>query len=60
MYKQLQKGAQKRNELIHRPSTPSPDLKETNEYLHQVEVAIFELYTLLYQGDAFFIYLSIH
>jgi hypothetical protein len=54
VYKQLQKGAVKRNELIHRPTTVSPDLKETNIYLHQVEVAIFELYALLYPKDNFF------
>jgi hypothetical protein len=57
MYKELQKGAQKRNDLIHKPSTPSPNLKETNIYLHHVEVAIFELYTLLYPKNQFFEYL---
>ncbi|HRN47504.1 MAG TPA: hypothetical protein PLS00_00070 [Niabella sp.] len=56
MYKQLQKGASKRNELIHRPATKSPNLKETDIYLHQVEVAIFELYTFLYPKDSFFEY----
>ncbi len=53
MYKQLQRGATKRNELVHRPASPTPDLKETNIYLHQVEVAIFELYTLLYPKNVF-------
>ena len=53
MYKRLKKGAETRNKLIHQPATPSPDLKETNIYLHEVEVAIFELYTRLRPGDAF-------
>ena len=53
MYRQLQKGATRRNELVHRPATAAPDLKETNIYLHQIEVAIFELYTLLYPGNTF-------
>lgn len=56
MYKQLQKGASKRNELVHKPATPAPDLNETNIYLHQVEVAIFELYTLLYPENSFLTY----
>ena len=56
MYKQLQRGAGKRNELVHKPATPAPDMSETNIYLHQVEVAIFELYTLLYPGNPFLNY----
>jgi len=35
MYSELQKGAAKRNELIHRPATPSPDLKKTNGSVKQ-------------------------
>ncbi len=56
MYRQLQKGAARRNELIHRPTTAAPDLIETNIYLHQIEVAIFELYTLLFPGNTFLTY----
>lgn len=57
MYKELQKGAQTRNALIHKHKTPAPPLEETNIYLHQVEVAIFELYTCLYPKDEFFAHL---
>jgi len=56
MYKELQKGANKRNELVHRPATAAPDLRTTNIYIHQVEVAIFELYTLLYPANRFLAY----
>jgi hypothetical protein len=54
MYRELQKGAQRRNELIHKPATPAPLLAETNIYLHQVEVAMIELYTLWKPADPFF------
>jgi hypothetical protein len=57
MYKQLQNGAKTRDDLIHKPATPPPDLTATNTYLHQVEVAIFELYTFLYPGNPFVDYL---
>jgi len=57
VYKELQKGAATRNALIHKHKTEAPPLKETNIYIHQVEVAIFELYTCLYPKDEYFTFL---
>jgi hypothetical protein len=57
VHSKLNKGAEKRNALIHRTTEPSPTPQEALIYSHQVEVAIFHLYSKLYQGDPFFEYL---
>jgi hypothetical protein len=54
MYAQLANGAERRNALIHRTDEPTPNRKEALMYIHQVEVAIFHLYTKLYKEDPFF------
>lgn len=56
MYKHLQDGSSIRNQLVHKPNIPNPDSYKTEVYLHQVEVAIFELYTLLYPDNKFLNY----
>ena len=57
VHSKLSKGAEKRNALIHRTTEPSPTRQETLIYNHQVEVAIFHLYSKLYKADPFFEYL---
>ncbi|HYK75666.1 MAG TPA: hypothetical protein VEV16_01685, partial [Daejeonella sp.] len=57
MARYLSDGAKKRNELIHKPRQKSPGKHETNVYLHQIQVAILHLYTILYPNDPFFEYL---
>jgi hypothetical protein len=54
--KVLQDGANKRNDLVHKHKSVAPGLKETNIYLHQIEVAIFELYKAKYPDRPFFEY----
>lgn len=48
---ELQKGAAIRNNLIHKPDNTKISLKEANEYVHDVETAIYHLLYLLYQED---------
>lgn len=57
VHSKLNKGAEKRNALIHRTTEPSPTPQEALIYSHQVEVAIFHLYSKLYKDDPFFNYL---
>jgi hypothetical protein len=40
-------GSRVRNELIHRPRQVMPTKEETDEYLNQVQVALFHLHSLL-------------
>jgi hypothetical protein len=49
--KELTKGAEKRNTLIHRPKDILIDDEQANEYIHDVETAIYHLLTLLYPND---------
>jgi hypothetical protein len=54
MANQLQKGAERRNSLVHRANYPSPGRQETNLYVAQVQIAIFHLYICLYPGNELF------
>lgn len=56
----LGNGATLRNHLIHKTTEPTPTIEKTNIYIHQVQVAIFHLYSLLYKDDPFFNYLLKH
>lgn len=49
--KELTNGAKKRNELIHRPDYINISHEEANEYIHDVETAIYHLLYLLHQED---------
>ena len=48
---ELQKGAAIRNNLIHKPENTKISLKEADEYVHDVETAIYHLLYLLYKED---------
>lgn len=48
---ELQKGAAIRNNLIHKPENTEISLKEADEYVHNVEIAIYHLLYLLYKED---------
>lgn len=56
-YKELDKGAQIRNLLVHRTNEPAPEYNETLIYLHTVECALIELHLLLQPADPFLQYL---
>ena len=47
----LGKGIETRNKLIHRPTAQTIDEEEAMTYLDDVEIAIFELMTLMYPDD---------
>ena len=49
---ELDKGAEKRNKLIHRPEDIHVDPEQVNKYIHDVEIAIYHLLTLLYPDDS--------
>jgi len=49
----LQKGAEIRNKLIHRPTEPSVDGDDADLYVLQVEVAISHLMILLRPTDEY-------
>lgn len=51
--KELAKGAETRNRLLHRPKEQKIDLQEAMNYVQDVEIAIFHLITLLYPSDPF-------
>ena len=55
--KELSKGAEIRNALIHKNHQLAPEFEKAMVYIHQVQVAIFHLYTCLYPEDDFFKYL---
>lgn len=46
VYKSLGKGAEKRNELIHKPKMEAPSRADTEKYLLEVNVAIMHLHYL--------------
>lgn len=46
--KELQKGAEIRNKLIHRPKEIDISAQEANKYVQDVEIAIGHLLTMLY------------
>jgi len=48
---ELTRGAEIRNKLIHRPKEIKIKDEEANKYVHDVEIAIGHLLTLLYPGD---------
>jgi hypothetical protein len=49
--KELAKGAEIRNKLIHRPKEVKINAQEANKYVQDVEIAIGHLLTLLHPGD---------
>lgn len=49
----LAKGAERRNRLLHRPQEGDITEEEANEYIHDVESAIYHLLTLLYPKEEF-------
>jgi len=49
--KELAKGAEIRNKLVHRPKDTLIDAQESNVYIQDVEIAIYHLLTLLYPKD---------
>jgi len=49
--KELTKGAEIRNKLIHRPKDIEIKEEQANKYVHDVEIAIGHLLTLLYPED---------
>ena len=49
--KEIDKGTEKRNRLLHRPNEPDPDFQEALDYVDAVEIAIFHLLSLLYPDD---------
>lgn len=51
--KELQKGTETRNKLIHKPMNQIPDDQKTFKYVLDVEAAIYHLLTLLYPNDQF-------
>jgi hypothetical protein len=53
----LSKGADQRNLLIHRAREVAPSRNETDVYLHQVQIAIMHLHTLLEPDSKLFEYL---
>ena len=50
--KELAKGAEIRNKLIHRPKEMHINTKQANKYIQDVEIAIYHLLTLLYPNDS--------
>ena len=50
--KELAEGVEKRNKLIHRPKDIHIDTEQANQYIHDVEIAIYHLLTLLYPDDS--------
>lgn len=48
---ELNKGAETRNKLLHRPNETTVTDNEANNYVHDVETAIWHLLTLLYPKD---------
>lgn len=51
--KELQKGVENRNKLVHRPDDIQITTEEANKYIHDVETAIYHLLHLLDPGDSF-------
>lgn len=49
--KELQKGAEIRNKLLHKPKVEGVDAGKANKYVRDVEIAIFHLLNLLYPKD---------
>lgn len=49
--KELKKGAEIRNKLIHRPEDIHIDRRQANKYVHNVQIAIYHLLTLFYPDD---------
>lgn len=45
--KELQRGAETRNRLVHRPDSPPPDPQETVNYVNAVDQALLHLHHLL-------------
>ena len=50
-FKAVEKGAHKRNKLIHKPEDTKISPEEADEYIHDIETAIYHLLYLLYQED---------
>jgi hypothetical protein len=50
--KEIQKGAEVRNKLLHNPKLEDVDGQKASKYVQDVEIAIFHLLTLLYPKDS--------
>ena len=50
--KELAEGVEMRNKLIHRPKDIHINAEQANKYIHDVEIAIYHLLTLLYPDDS--------
>jgi len=51
--KEIQKGVETRNKLVHRPQEMDIGIDEANEYVRDIEIAIYHLMSLLYPDDPF-------
>jgi len=49
--RELQKGAEVRNKLLHRPGHEAPDLEQAARYVQDVQVAVLHLVSLLDPND---------
>jgi len=49
--KEISKGAQRRNELLHRPSAEDATHEEASQYVDDIEVAIKHLFLMLYPAN---------
>lgn len=49
--KAIQKGVEIRNKLVHRPNTEEINLDKANQYVEDIELAIFHLLSHLYSKD---------
>ncbi|MDR7240485.1 hypothetical protein [Neobacillus drentensis] len=49
--KAIQKGIEIRNKLVHRPNTEKVDLDTANQYVEDIEFAMFHLLSKLYSKD---------
>ncbi len=50
-YKELTKGSEVRNHLIHRPDEPDPDEQAAADYVNVVTAALYDLMRRLYPDD---------
>jgi hypothetical protein len=51
--KELNKGVEIRNKLVHRPQDIQITTEDANKYIHDVETSIYHLLHLLYPSDSF-------
>lgn len=48
----IQKGVKTRNDLVHKPETVEISRESANEYVHDVQTAVYHLLTLLHPHDS--------